>query len=104
MNQDNTYQNAVKVCNTSFNDFNGVCLTCTKALLKLRDELVSKSGADSDEKAETAMCAVAAVVSIVAATWDDRLRTEDFFRCLISIDKSGKKIAIYIDENETKYT
>ncbi|POO02983.1 Serine/threonine protein kinase [Trema orientale] len=85
--QGKAYQNAVSVCNTSFDDFNGVCSKCTGALLSLRDELLSKSGEDSDKKNEEAMCAVASVVSILAATLDNRSRTDDFFRCLLMLDK-----------------
>lgn len=93
MSQDNSYQAAVKACISSYDDFNDVCTTCTSALLKLRNELVSKSGDNSDKKSERAICAVAAVVSIVVATLNNHTRTEDFFRCLLFLDEYGKKIS-----------
>ncbi|XP_062085234.1 proline-rich receptor-like protein kinase PERK3 [Humulus lupulus] len=83
-----TYQGAVTACNTPYDDFNGACSNCTMALMILRDELVVGSAEKSDQKTETAVCAVAAVVSIVSAILDSSLSTGDLYRCLLLLDKS----------------
>uniref|UniRef100_A0A803PTS2 Protein kinase domain-containing protein n=1 Tax=Cannabis sativa TaxID=3483 RepID=A0A803PTS2_CANSA len=86
--QAKAYEGAVTACsNTSYGDFNGVCPKCTAALTSLRVEIMARFGKVKNENAETAICTVAAVVSIVAATLASSLRTEDIFQCLLLLDK-----------------
>ncbi|PQQ14885.1 putative leucine-rich repeat receptor-like serine/threonine-protein kinase [Prunus yedoensis var. nudiflora] len=88
LSQDQPFLDALRNCSQFGNAFDGVCRNCTRAILALREFLLKRYGVKDENKTETAICGVAAMISIAAANMKGSFSVDiDYIRCLSMLDK-----------------
>ncbi|BFG37278.1 hypothetical protein CerSpe_235520 [Prunus speciosa] len=88
LSQDQPFLDALRSCSQFGNAFDGVCRNCTQAILALRDFLLKRYGVNDENKTETAICGVAAMISIAAANMKGSFSVDiDYIRCLSMLDE-----------------
>ncbi|VVA13048.1 PREDICTED: probable [Prunus dulcis] len=87
LRQDQPFQDALSNCSQFGNAFDNVCRKCTGAFSALRDYLLKKYNVKDENKTETAICGVAAMISIAAANMNGSFSVDiDYIRCLSMLD------------------
>lgn len=61
-------------------------------MIALRDDFLVGF---SDNSTEKSICGVAAVISVAATNIDNASWTEDFYRCLLSLDEKSKSMRFF---------
>jgi len=91
------YQSALDKCSHFDRPFDLSCADCTSAVLGVRDLLydrfVGKDNNNNNSPTETAVCGIAALVSVAAGNADDPSIPDKFLRCLPLEEAKGTIIA-----------
>ncbi|CAL9003722.1 unnamed protein product, partial [Prunus brigantina] len=86
LRQDQPFLDALSNCSQFGNAFDNVCRKCTGAFSALREYLLKKYDVN-ENKTETAICGVAAMISIAAANMNGSFSVDiDYIRCLSMLD------------------
>lgn len=75
------YQDAFNKCDHFDRPISQSCSDCTNAVIAVRDSLYEQLLEKEDNPVERAVCGVAALVSVTAATPDDHSVPDKFLRC-----------------------
>ncbi|CAL2269694.1 unnamed protein product [Prunus armeniaca] len=87
LRQDQRFLDALSNCSQFGNAFDNVCRKCTGAFSALREHLLRKYDVKDVNKTETAICGVAAMISIAAANMNGSFSVDiDYIRCLSMLD------------------
>ncbi|XP_048324711.2 probable receptor-like protein kinase At2g42960 [Ziziphus jujuba] len=80
------YNDAVSFCSRMNNEFQ-LCSNCSSAVLTLKNALLEFSRVKNNNKIETQVCAIAAVISVAAHRFDNVSFIQDFYGCLAGLDE-----------------